>query len=178
MVVDPPDQKGTTMMDQTTSTPTPATGSSPRPRFATRSRKALVALTAAGALTLGGAGAAFAADAPPTGPNGMPPAAGHEGPGGVRLRAAHISFQAAAEALGMSPEELRAQVKDGPQSIAQVAGDQTGAVVEAIVAALTARVHEAVANGTVPAERAEKVVQRLPEMADRFVNRVPGQHTS
>jgi len=42
------------------------------------------------------------------------------------------------------------------------------------VSALGAKLDEAVANGTITAERADKARERLPELADRFVNRVPG----
>ena len=136
-----------------------------------KTMKILAAVTAAGVLTVGGASAAFAADGGSTAAVGERTNRPHVLRQGLRL-----AFTTAADTLGLTAQELREQVKSGPQSIASVAGDQTDEVTAAIVAALSARIDEAVANGNVSAARADQAKSRLPDAAQRFVNRVPGQH--
>ena len=140
-----------------------------------KTMKVLATLTAAGALTVGGATAAMAADGSPVaGSGGTATAeARHSRALGHGVRTA---FAAAASTLGLTPEELKAKVMDGPQSIASVAGDQTDAVKAAMVAAVSAEIDQAVANGNFPADRADQAKSRLPQLAERMVNRVPGQH--
>src|SRR5690606_29926011 len=98
--------------------------------------KVLATVTAAGLLTLGGGAAAFAADAGPGGGTGGAKAASmaREHPGAFR-NAVKTAFTAAADTLGMTPQELRAAVLDGPQSVATVAGDRAGEVQSAVEAA-------------------------------------------
>ena len=139
-------------------------------------KKVLATVTAAGVLTLGGASAAYAADGSAGSSSSGPAATARANRPHVRAVAIKTAFTAAADTLGMTPQQLRDAVRTGPQSIASVAGDQTGAVTDAIVSALGAKLDEAVANGTITAERADKARERLPELADRFVNRVPGSH--
>jgi hypothetical protein len=138
-------------------------------------KKVLATVTAAGVLTLGGASVAYAADgsAGTTGGGGAAATARAQHPEAVRA-AIKAAFLAAADTLGMTPKELRDAVKTGPQSIAGVAGGQTGAVIDSVTAALNSTLDEAVANGRFPAERAEEVRARIPQVAERFVNRVPG----
>lgn len=135
--------------------------------------KALAALTAAGILTLGGASAAFAADGG-TGTNGARGGAiVRQHPGAVR-NAARAAFAAAAQTLGMTNQELRAAVLDGPQSVAAVAGDQAPEVQAAVEAALNGLIDQAQADGSITAEQAAKLHDRVPTAAERFMNRVPG----
>lgn len=138
-------------------------------------KKALATITAAGLLTLGGTSMAFAADgsAGTTGGDGAAATARARHPEVVRA-AIKAAFLAAADTLGMTPEELKDAVKTGPQSIAGVAGDKAGAVTAAVASALNQKLDEAAANGTFPAERIEKARERIPQAAERFVNRVPG----
>ena len=136
--------------------------------------KILATVTAVGALTVGGTTAAFAADSPNSG--GSAAAVAERGERARPLRQGlRTAFTAAAETLGMTTQELREQMKIGPQSIASVAGDQTDEVTAEIVAALSAGIDEAVANGSFPAARADQAKSRLPQVAERMVNRVPGQ---
>ncbi|MFA5885108.1 MAG: hypothetical protein WDA60_14750 [Acidimicrobiia bacterium] len=137
-------------------------------------KKVLATVTAAGVLTLGGASVAYAADGS-AGAGGAAATARAGRPHAFRA-ALKTAFTAAADTLGMTPQELRDAVKTGPQSIASVAGDQTGAVVDAVTAALNQKLDEAVANGTVSAERADTARERIPQAVERFVNRVPGSH--
>jgi hypothetical protein len=137
--------------------------------------KALAAVTAVGALTVGGASLASAA--PGSGAGDGTAAVAERGERARPLRqGVRTAFTAAADTLGLTPQELREQMKNGPQSIATIASDKTDAVVAAIIDALNARIDEAVANGNFPADRVDQAKARVAELAPRFVNRVPGQH--
>jgi hypothetical protein len=142
-------------------------------RVKSSTTKALAAVTAAGILTLGGTSAAFAADG--SGGTGSRRAGtvAREHPGALRdaLRAAGA---AAAEALGMTTQELRAAVLEGPQSVASLAGDQAGTVTAAVEAALDGRIDAAEADGSITAEQAARLRERVPTAAERFMNKVPG----
>jgi hypothetical protein len=142
-----------------------------------KTMKALAVVTAAGALTVGGATAVMAADGSGSGSAGgtataAPRLRNHAG---VR-QALRTAFGAAADTLGTTAKDLRAQMVQGNQSLASVAGDQVDAVKSAMVASLSASIDQAVANGNFPADRVDQAKARLPEIVDRFVTRVPGQH--
>ncbi len=82
------------------------------------------------------------------------------------------SFEIAAETIGVSVEDLRSAVGEG-QSVGDVAeanGIDPQDVIDALVAAGTERVDEAVVNGRVSEERAEEIKAHLAEAAERFVN--------
>ena len=135
--------------------------------------RVLATVTAAGLLTLGGGAAAFAADSGTAGTGGGKAASvAREHPGALR-NAVKTAFTAAADTLGMTPQELRAAVLDGPQSVAAVAGDRAGEVQSAVEAALTGLVDQAEADGTITAEQAAKLRDRVPAAAERLMNRVP-----
>ncbi len=121
-------------------------------------KKLLASMTVAGLLVAGGATAAGAA-----GPGGS----GGKGHGGIR-----VAGQTAAATIGVSPEELRSQIRSG-KTIAQIATDHgvdPNIVVNAVVTALTQRIDQKAAAGTVDANRAEQAKQKLPDFANRFVN--------
>ena len=124
----------------------------------TRMKKLVAALAVAGLLAAGSVSAAAAA-----GPGGQ----GGGGRGGVRM-----AGQTAAATIGISPDDLRNQVRGG-KTIAQVAtehGVDPANVVNAIVAALTQQIDQKAAAGTIDAGRAEQAKQKLPDVASRFVN--------
>jgi hypothetical protein len=121
-------------------------------------KKLVAAVTVAGVLVAGTASAAVAA-----GPGGQ----GGRGHGGAR-----IAGQTAAATIGISPEELRSQVRAG-KTVAQVStehGVDPANVVNAIVVALTQQIDQKAAAGAVDANRAEHAKQKLPDVANRFVN--------
>ena len=141
-----------------------------------KTMKTLAVVTAAGALTVGGATAAMAAD-------GSGSASGGTATATQRLRnhpgvrqALRTAFGAAADTLGTTAKDLRTQMVEGHQSLAGIAGDQSDEVASAIVASLSASIDQAVANGHFPADRAEQAKSRLPERVERLMNRVPGQN--
>jgi len=121
-------------------------------------KKLVAALTVAGVLFAGTASAAVAA-----GPGGQ----------GGRVRGgARVAGQTAAATIGISPEELRSQVRAG-KTVAQVSterGVDPANVVNAIVVALTQQIDQKAAAGAVDANRAEHAKQKLPDVANRFVN--------
>lgn len=121
-------------------------------------KKLLASMTVAGLLVAGGATAAGAAG--PGGPGG-------KGHGGIR-----VAGQTAAATIGVSPEDLRSQIRSG-KTIAQIAtehGVDPNTVVNAVVTALTEQIDQKAAAGTVDANRAEQAKQKLPDFANRFVN--------
>jgi transposase-like protein len=126
-------------------------------------KKLVAGLSVAGLLVAGTASAAVAA-----GPGGQ----GGRGHGGAR-----VAGQTAAATIGVSPEELRNQVRSG-KTVAQVStehGVDPANVVNAIVAALTQQIDQKAAAGTVDAARAEQAKQKVPELANRFVNNTKPQ---
>jgi polyhydroxyalkanoate synthesis regulator phasin len=77
-----------------------------------------------------------------------------------------------ADTIGISPQDLVADLKAG-KSIAEVAQAHDvdpKAVADAIVSHATQRIDQAVTDGKLSAERAAKLKERLPEIADRIVN--------
>jgi len=139
--------------------------------------KTLAVITAAGALTVGGATAAMAADGSGSSTGGGSATATQRlrNHPGVR-QALRTAFGAAADTLGVSAKDLRTQMVEGHQSLASVAGDQSDEVASAIVASLSSSIDQAVANGHFPADRADQAKSKLPERVERLINRVPGQN--
>jgi uncharacterized protein YidB (DUF937 family) len=138
-----------------------------------KTMKTLAVVTAAGALTVGGASAAMAADG--SGSGSATAAQQLRNHPGVR-QALRAAFGAAAETLGTTAKDLRTQMVQGHLSLAAVAGEQSDEVASAIAASLTASIDQAVANGNLPAERADKAKARLPQVVERLMDRVPGQN--
>lgn len=104
----------------------------------------------------------------PGGPGG-PGGPGHGGPGGMGLWGA---WEAAAEIIGVEPEALRDGLRDG-QSVAEIAaaaGVERQAVIDAIVAEAEEHIASAVESGWLGEEGAQRLRDRLPEMADNLVD--------
>jgi hypothetical protein len=81
--------------------------------------------------------------------------------------------ESAAEALGMTFDELKAELQTG-DSIADVAGEQ-GVSLDTVKAEITAdaeaKLRVAVANGRITQERADAALARLSENLDEILNR-------
>jgi polyhydroxyalkanoate synthesis regulator phasin len=93
----------------------------------------------------------------------------------ARLRSMFAS--AAEQALGLSPDALRAERKAG-NSLAEIARAQNKdpeAVEAQIVSGMRSRIDEAVAAGRLSAERATALKSRLEQLVDRLMNHEPGQ---
>lgn len=147
-------------------------------------KKFLATVTAAGLLTLGAAGTAFAAENDPGTASSDTPAA-HEqrqtqtqnqgAHRGARWEAIKVAAEAAASTIGVEVTELKDAVKGGQTvgAFAESKGVSTQSVVDAVVKALDDRIDQAVADGKVDEARAAKVKERVPEFAQRLVNTVP-----
>jgi polyhydroxyalkanoate synthesis regulator phasin len=91
------------------------------------------------------------------------------------------NFDVAAEALGITEDELRDELRDG-QTIAEVASAQgidVQTVIDALVADATTRIDEAVADGDLTQEEADERTANLVERVTDLVNgelRGPGGH--
>ena len=136
--------------------------------------KTVAVVTAAGALTVGGATAAMAVDGSTPGTSSGTVSQRLRAHPGIR-QALRTAFAAAADTLGMTARELRTQMVEGHQSLATIAGDRSDEVASVIVASLSASIDQAVVNGVIAPDRAEQAKTRLPERVERLMNRVPGQ---
>ena len=142
-------------------------------------KKALGTIMAAGLLTLGATGTAYATGTDPAAGSGDKPVTVHDHARGrhpgVRREAIRVAADAAASTIGVDVSEIKAAVKGG-QTVGEFAeskGVSAQSVVDAIVSALNDRIDQAVADGKIPAERAAKVEERVPGFADRLVHSVP-----
>src|SRR5215475_13248161 len=120
-------------------------------------KKLVAAVAVSGLVVAGGASVAGAAG----------PGQGGRGHGAIRA-----AGQTAASTIGVSPEELRSQVKSG-KTVAQVATDHgvdPNTVVNAIVTDLSQKIDQRAASGTIDANRAAQAKQKLPNAASKFVN--------
>ena len=91
------------------------------------------------------------------------------GPG----HAVHESFDAAAEYLGLTRQELMSRLVDG-ESLADVAGDQGNSVEgleQAIRAAIVERLEAAQADGRLTEAKKEELLGRLDSIIDDLVQR-------
>jgi uncharacterized protein YidB (DUF937 family) len=131
---------------------------------------ALAAGVAAGGIAgamLGTPTVSSAIEAESEGESGDGPFAGPGGP-----RRPHADLGVAAEAIGVSEDDLRAALVDG-QSMAEVAaanGVDAQVVVDALVADATTRIDQAVADGELDADRAEEIKANLVERITALVN--------
>lgn len=92
-------------------------------------------------------------------------------------RAVKIELTVAAQYLGITNEELRGELRAG-KSLAQVAtakGKSVQGLVDALASKVFERIDRAVADGKIPADRAQQMKQRAVETLTTLVNRVPPQ---
>ena len=104
-----------------------------------------------------------------------PEGGGPGGHGGGRGHGGGFGGEAAAEALGISVDELRTALRDG-QTIAQVAeskGVSIDTVIAAIVAERTAKIEERVTAGDLTREEADEKLADLTERVTEQVNSAP-----
>jgi prolyl-tRNA editing enzyme YbaK/EbsC (Cys-tRNA(Pro) deacylase) len=105
-------------------------------------------------------------------PEHMGQGPGGRGPGGPGRHARGEGLEAAADAIGVTPEELRTALRDG-STIAEVADANdvdAQAVIDAMVAEATSHIDEAVADGHLDADRAETMKANLVERITALVN--------
>lgn len=105
---------------------------------------------------------------------GLPEHHGPGGPGGPGRHLVGEGLDAAAEAIGITDDELRTALRSG-SSIAEVAAAndvEVQSMIDALVAAATERIDEAVADGRIDAERAEAL---KADLVERITARVNGE---
>jgi transposase-like protein len=132
-------------------------------------KKLVAAVTVAGVLVAGG-NAAWAAQ--PDGSGGSGASGGGAAQQGRRGHGARLALQTAATTIGIPPEDLSTQIRGG-KTVAAVAGEHKvdpASVVNAVVTALNQRIDQAAAEGKVDADRAAKAKEKVPDLANRFVN--------
>ena len=100
-------------------------------------------------------------------------------PGNAKLRAAKVQqrglLPVAAAYLDVTPVALRRELRSG-KSLAQVAtakGKSVDGLESALVSALRSKVQAAKAAGKIDAARADRLLQRAPQLVERLVNATP-----
>src|SRR6266511_6403549 len=133
-------------------------------------KKLLASVAVTGLLVGGAATTAWAAGpAGTSGGSGGGSAGAHQGRRGHGVRLAILT---AASTIGVQPADLLTQIRGG-KTVAQVAtehGVDPAGVVSAIVVAGTRRIDQAAARGTIDASKADQAKQKLPDVANRFLN--------
>ena len=105
-------------------------------------------------------------------------------PGKAKPRAAKVQqrglLPVAAAYLGLTPVALRSELRAG-KSLAQVAtakGKSVSGLESALLSALRTRVEAAKAAGKLDAARADRLLQRAPQLVERIVNATPRARTA
>ena len=138
--------------------------------------KKLVATVAlAGAVTVGTAGVAVAADGGTTSTD--PSAQTAKGHPGLRREVRRAAITVVTDTLGVSREDLRAALKGG-QSVSEYAtslGKDPKAVADALVNAANTKIDQLVTDGKLQQDRADTIKGKVPARVDRLMNRHFGQ---
>ena len=84
-------------------------------------------------------------------------------------------LDAAAEVLGMTANEVRDALRDGTSlgALADQQGVDRQSLVDALVAAATERINEAVADGRLTQEQADERIAELPDRVTELLDRTP-----
>jgi len=143
--------------------------------------KLVAGVALAGALTVGTAGVAVAADG--SGGSATDPSAQtgkHPGHPALRLKVRKAAVQVITDTLGVSRQDLRTAMKGG-QTLSEYAtslGKDPQTLVDALTNAATTKLDQLVSDGTMTQERADTVKGKLPARIDKLVNRQFGQHAT
>src|SRR4051812_38260596 len=138
-------------------------------------KKLVAGVALAGALTVGTAGVAVAAEG--SGPSTDPSAQTAGRHPWLRHQLRRAAIGVVADTLGVSRQDLRAAVQGG-QTISQYAtslGKDPQTVVDALTTAADTRVDRLVADGKITQERADTLKSKLPARIDTLMNRQFGQ---
>jgi hypothetical protein len=140
--------------------------------------KKLVATVAlAGAVTVGTAGAAFAADSSPSGSTD-PSAQTAKGHPALRRAVRRGAVKVITDTLGVTRQDLRTALKSG-QTISQYTtslGKDPKAVTDALVTAADTKIDQLVTNGKLPQDRADTLKGKVAARVDTLMNHQFGQH--
>ncbi len=142
-------------------------------------KKLVAGVALAGALTIGTAGVAFAADGA-TDTTTAPSAQSPRRHPVLRAEIRKAGAKVVADTLGVTRAELRDALKGG-QTLSQYAtslGKDPQAVVDALTNAANTKLDQLVADGTIKPERAATIKSNLPARIDKVMNHQFGQHAS
>jgi len=106
------------------------------------------------------------------------PAGGHGGPGGPGGPGGHgrPGLEAAAKTLNLTEDELKTKLRDGDQTIAEVAQAQSvdvDTVIDAMVADATAKIDQRVTDGDITEAKATEIKSNLKDRITKLVNEGP-----
>jgi uncharacterized protein YidB (DUF937 family) len=136
-------------------------------------KKLVAGIALAGALTVGGAGAASAADSGSGAPDATAPTGQGARHPALRLRVRRAAVKIVTGTLGVSRQDLVAAVRGG-QTISQYAtslGKDPQAVADALVKAADAKLDQLVTNGRLTQARADTMKGKVPDLVNRLLNR-------
>jgi hypothetical protein len=140
-------------------------------------KKLVATLAVAGAVTVGTAGAAFAADSSASGTTAPSAQAGKSHPA-LRRAVRRGAVKVITDTLGVSRQDLRTALEGG-QTISQYAtslGKDPQTVKNALVTAADTKIDQLVANGKLAQDRADTIKGKVPTRVDTLMNRQFGQH--
>jgi len=145
-------------------------------------KKVVAGVALAGALTVGTAGVAVAAEGSSSATDSAA-AAQSTGVGRhplLRLKVRRATVKVITDTLGVTREELRTAMQGG-QTLTQYAtslGKDPQTLVDALTNAATTKLDQLVADGTITQERADTVKGKLPARIDTLMHRQFGQHAT
>jgi uncharacterized protein YidB (DUF937 family) len=140
-------------------------------------KKLAAGVALAGALTVGTAGVAFAADGSTSTTTPSAQTAKHPG---LLVRVRRAGVKVVTQTLGVSRQQLRDALKGG-QTLSQYAtslGKDPKTVSDALTKAVTTKLDQLVAAGKVTQKQADTFTSKLPARIDKIMNRQWGQHAS
>jgi hypothetical protein len=143
----------------------------------TKIKKLVTGVALVGALTVGTAGVAVAADGS-TAPKD-PSALGDRHPG-LRAKIRHGAVKVVTDTLGVSRQDLRAALQGG-QTLSEYAtslGKDPQTVVDALTNAANSKLDQLVTDGRITQQRADTIKGKLPARIDKLMNRQWGQHAT
>jgi hypothetical protein len=138
-------------------------------------KKLVATMALAGAVTVGTAGVAVAADGGTTSTD--PSAQTAKGHPGLRREVRRAAITVVTDRLGVSREDLRAALEGG-QSISEYAtslGKDPQAVADALVNAANTKIDQLVTDGKLQQDRADTIKGKVPARVDKLMNRHFGQ---
>ena len=144
-------------------------------------KKLVAGVALAGALTVGTAGVAVAAEGSGTTTDSATTTQPQTGRHPLlRLKVRRATVKVVTDTLGVSREELRTAMQGG-QTLTDYAtslGKEPQTLVDALTNAATTKLDQLVADGTITQERADTAKSKLPARIDKVMNRHFGQHAA
>jgi ribosomal protein S20 len=143
-------------------------------------KKMAAGIALAGALAVGTAGAAFAADGSGTASTTAPSSQAAKAHPRLRAAVRRGTVKVVTDTLGVSRQDLRTALKSG-QTLSQYTtslNKDPQTVVDALTKAANDKIDQLVANGTLKSDRAATIKEKLPSRIDKLMNHQFGQHAN